>query len=65
MKLMSILVNFILLIFGLFFIFWGIVCFIGGPDGRTGSLESLVWGGGYVAVGILLFIILIRRGFVA
>lgn len=34
----------ILGIFTLPLLFWSIVCFLGGPDGRTGSAESIFYG---------------------
>jgi hypothetical protein len=33
---------------------WGILCLLGGPDGKIGSIESLKWGGGFMVSGFIL-----------
>jgi hypothetical protein len=46
------------------FLLWGIVCFLGGPDGKIGSLESIMYGAGFSAVGavfVLLGVLLKRK----
>jgi membrane protein implicated in regulation of membrane protease activity len=43
-----------LLLFGLFSLLWALFCFLGGPDGKIGSLESIEWGLGFSLFGILV-----------
>jgi hypothetical protein len=33
---------------------WGIVCFLGGPDGKFGSLEAFCWSIGYLVLSTIL-----------
>ena len=43
---------------------WSIVCFTGGPDGRIGSPESILWGSGFMLFSILcggVFLLLNRK----
>lgn len=53
------ILKFILLTIGTLFCLWGVLCFLGGPDGRIFSLDSIFWGTSYTAIG--LFIIGITR----
>lgn len=36
---------------GVVLFLWGFFCLLGGPDGKAGSLESVIWGGGFVIAG--------------
>jgi len=59
----SSILKFILLLIGGFLLLWGIFCLLGGPDGRVGSTDSLLFGGGFTLAGIisLYFRELIKR----
>ena len=48
-----IVLSFPFLAVGVLFWAWSIVCFIGGPDGRIGSLESILWGAGFMLFAVL------------
>lgn len=39
-----------LVVAGALGLLWSLVCFLGGPDGKIGSWESLVFGAGFFAV---------------
>lgn len=53
MTIIKLILKIILYVFGSFLIFWSIICFFGGPEGRIGSIESLVWGIVYLGPGLL------------
>ena len=49
---------------GVFSWVWSIVCFIGGPDGRIGSPESILWGSSFMLFSVLcggVFLLLGRK----
>lgn len=41
-------------IIGALSIGFGILCFLGGPDAKFGSIDSLKWGSGYFLGGFVL-----------
>lgn len=52
------------LAFGAFSWVWSICCFVGGPDGRIGSLESILFGSRFMSFSVLcgvVFLVLTRR----
>ena len=52
------------LAFGAFSWVWSICCFVGGPDGRIGSLESILFGSRFMSFSVLcgvVFLLLTRR----
>jgi hypothetical protein len=51
---MKSIVQFILSVPGLIIFLWGFFCLLGGPDGKAGSLESIIWGGGFIVLGAFL-----------
>ena len=45
---------------GLLLILWGVFCFLGGPDGATGSGQSLLYGSIFTILGVsLIFLVLL------
>ena len=49
---------------GVLFWAWSIVCFVGGPDGRIGNPESILWGSGFLLFAMLcggVFLLLNRK----
>jgi hypothetical protein len=57
------LVKIFLIVLGGFCVLWSLVCFIGGPDGKIGSKESIIAGFIFLIAGsIFLFLAkLIRK----
>jgi hypothetical protein len=53
----KILIRDMLYIIGGLIIFWALVCLIGGPDGKRGSTESLMWGLGYLFCGGIIILL--------
>jgi len=48
------IINCIVIIMGSFFLLWGVVCFLGGPQGDFGSPESILIGFICFGTGCLL-----------
>ena len=51
---MVLLAKIVLFLAGGLSILWSLVCFLGGPDGKIGSKESIVWGLGFLVVGCVV-----------
>ena len=52
------------LAFGAFSWVWSIVCFVGGPDGRIGNPESILWASSFMLFSVLcggVFLLLGRK----
>ena len=52
------------LAFGAFSWVWSICCFVGGPDGRIGSLETILFGSRFMSFSVLcgvVFLLLTRK----
>ena len=49
-----------ILAFGAFSWVWSICCFVGGPDGRIGSPESILWSSGFMLFAILGGVVFLR-----
>jgi len=53
-KIIALLINIILFLIGGFCIFWSLFCFLGGPDGKIGSKESIAWGLSFLVGGSIV-----------
>lgn len=51
MKIIGCILLVLLAILALLILLWSLVCFLGGPEGRIGSPESIAFGGVYLLVG--------------
>jgi hypothetical protein len=56
MKVILIIIEALFLILGVFGLIWGIVCFLGGPDGKFGSLDAFYWSVGFLIPSILILV---------
>jgi hypothetical protein len=63
MRIALLILKIFLIALGALCVLWSLVCFAGGPDGKIGSKESIVFGLIYLIAGsIILFIAkLIRK----
>ena len=48
------LIKIVLFLAGGLSILWSLACFLGGPDGKIGSKESIIWGLGFLVVGCVV-----------
>ena len=54
LKIIALLIKIILILIGGLYILLSLVCFLGGPDGKVGSKESIVYGLGFLVGGSII-----------
>jgi len=52
MNIIKLFIKIIFYICGSFCLLWGVFCYLGGPDGRIGSLDSIIYGSVFLAAGL-------------